>query len=135
MRWIAMTMAGLLLMHAKPGLAEVIHRCRTTSAEIVYQQTPCGALRSAGERHYTPEPDSAPLDVGRSTSKQAGRSATRGRASAGVARRRLAGSGEDRIGSCASVRAQRDAWERRVGLSRTYADLRHWTDAVARACP
>lgn len=135
MRWIAFTLAGLLLLRADLSGAEVIHRCETAAGGIRYQQGPCsGALKSSGVRHYAPEPDSAPLNMASQSPERSGRAATRSRVRSREAPRLPEAAAGGAAGSCADVRAKRDEWERHAGLGRTYADLRRWNDAVARAC-
>lgn len=129
MRRIGMMLLGVLLWPGT-GAAETIHRCRTTEGDIRYQQIPCsGSAKPAGERHYKPEPDSTPLHNERSP--QSRRVALGPRAKQRKSRVSDAG---DRAASCEETRLRRDAWERRVGLGRTYDDLRRWNDAVAWAC-
>lgn len=131
-RWITVTLLGMCACAAEAG-AGVIHRCRTPTGAIHYQQAPCtGAKTPAGERRYVPEPDSVPGATSRAQAGASRPSAARARAARNP--RRAPTREQVEGASCDDVRTQRDAWEQRVGLRRTYDDLRRWNDAVARAC-
>jgi hypothetical protein len=131
-RWIAL-LAMTVLTFPAACAAGVIYRCLTPAGETHYLQVPCaGSMQAAGEHRYTPEPDTAPMEFVQ-PSASARRDTPRHSKSEGTPRGR-----SQRVAqsdTCDDVRAQRDAWERQVGLRRTYDDLRRWNDAVARACP
>jgi hypothetical protein len=110
---------------AIPSYAQSIHECVVEGKPVSFQSQPCGPGETTRSvREYVPEPQ-APVRVAAAS----GTRVVRARAERAV--RRDAGAVRD---ACADTKAQRDAWERRVGLKRTYDQLRHWNDAVARAC-
>ncbi|MFD0738111.1 hypothetical protein ACFQZQ_02245 [Lysobacter koreensis] len=137
---------ALLLLAQLPGSArgQAVYKCVAKGRPPSYQSQPCpSSSRIAAIREYRPEApptheqllerrrreaqgrqDSAYLSRIAGTDRQAGRQRD-------SARGHVLPTGGN---ACESAKRDRDAWERRVGLSRSYDALRAWNDTVHRAC-
>lgn len=118
-----------------PAPAQVVYRCVQKGKPVSLQSTPCAAGATATRAQpYTPEPTPTANDLAwkryRTEREMAARNqAMRSRSSSGSAVVLPAGGD-----ACARAKADRDAWERRVGLGRTIDGMRAWQEHVQRAC-
>lgn len=107
--------------------AETMYRCVGKGGAVAYQDYPCDkAAKQTGVAEFTPERVPAYRPPVRNIPQQAGSAAS---PSAAVLHHVPVYSDQ-----CREVKAQRDAWEQRVGLRRTFDDLRRWQDKVNEAC-
>lgn len=125
----AIGVSVLALLACAPAHADAIYKCVSQGKPASYQNEPCdGGSRLASIREYEPEqvstsPSPSPV-VPRQTPRNAKpRMRT---VSAHAARSEVA--------SCQAAKDARDAWERRVGLRRTYEALQVWNDRIRMAC-
>ena len=122
---------AVVVMLAMVGLwssarADTIYKCVRQGKPASYQHEPCGgADRTASVHQYRPEPARPPPALTRQAPSRP--SARRMRT---VSVRSAAGGGK----GCQHTKDARDAWERRVGLGRTYESLQVWNDRVREAC-
>lgn len=124
---------GLLLLAAASGAdAEAIYKCVAKGRPVSFQTTPCPPDATiAGIREYTPEAEPTPEQRRQQAAAWARRGiAPTAHSSATVVQNTM----PDTSNRCATARSERDTWERRAGLKRTYDQVRSWNDYVARAC-
>lgn len=121
-----------LLAFATGGVhGETLYRCVAPGGGVAYQDRPCAAdARQTGTSEFTPERVPGYRPPTRTAAKKSSRSKQRP-AGAGAGTLHGIPMHSDR---CRKVRAERDAWERRAGLRRTFEDLRQWQDRVNEAC-
>ncbi|HZX81619.1 MAG TPA: hypothetical protein VFE72_11785 [Lysobacter sp.] len=118
-----------------PLSAQTVYRCVQKGKPVSLQSTPCteGATTTR-EIPYTPEAAPTANELAwkryRIEREMAARNqALQSRSRSGSAVVLPAGGD-----ACAQAKADRDAWERRVGLRRTIDGMRLWQDRVQRAC-
>ena len=122
----AMAIAALALAACGPVRAEAIYKCVSAGKPASYQHEPCaGGARTAAVHADQPEASKPRPPVARQAPSRP--SARRKRA---VSVRRATGVGND----CRHTKDAREAWERRIGLGRTYESLQRWNDRVREAC-
>jgi hypothetical protein len=120
---------------ASTASAQAVYRCVEKGKPVSFQNRPCrpGATVT-GVRAYVPEPTPSANELAwkryRLEQEMAARN-RRARPSAGSGSAVVMPVGGD---GCAQAKADRDAWERRVGLGRTIEGMRYWQDHVYRAC-
>lgn len=123
------------LVFTAPATAQTVYRCVQKGKPVSLQSTPCGAGAATTKTlDYVPErtPTANELAWKRyriEREMQARSQAQRARAASGSAAVLPAGGS-----ACERAKAERDAWERRVGLNRTIDGLRAWQEHVYRAC-
>ena len=127
------TVWALVLLVLVPGAAgsQSIYTCAVKGKPTSYQTEPCaGNAKLKAIRHFihNPEADRAPVAVRPGQQGQA-RQPSRPRS----ARLHNVYNGGSQS-ACENAKRDRDAWERRVGLSRSYDSLQAWNDRVQRAC-
>jgi len=106
--------------------AQVVYRCVEKGKPVSLQSDPCPAQAQVTKvREFVPQADVPVRRV------EAQRPAP---ASSAPQPRWIQQDAPQPYDECAAAKAERDAWERRVGLSRTYDQLRAMNDMVARAC-
>lgn len=138
-RTIALSLCTLcvLALASTPALAGTLHRCQGTDGTVVYQDRPCSAdLHETGTLPFTPEPVRAQPAARPSAAASPRHGRARGKGGGNTLSRSSAALHGIRLetDACRKARAQRDDWERRVGLRRTFDDLRRWQERVDRAC-
>lgn len=122
-------------MHAPATWAQAVYRCVEKGKPVSLQSQPCGErARATAVRPYVPEPAPTANElawqrhrVEREMAERRAR-ARQARTSASTAVMPAGGT------ACAQAKAERDAWERQVGLARTIDGMRFWQDRVHRAC-
>lgn len=122
--------ALLCLAFVVPGVArsQTIYKCAVKGQPISHQTQPCPAnakiLAIRQYQNYVPSrPYVAPVTNQPRRQQQV-------QAQSAQLHNIPLGAGSQ----CEAVKRDRDAWERRVGLSRTIESLRAWNDLVQRAC-
>lgn len=131
-----------LLLALMPGVvcAQAVYKCVIKGKPPSYQSEPCPSnAKIAAIREYQPESPPTYEQIqnrhrqeakGRQESAYLSRIAgTDGRANTASGHLLQVGGSE-----CENAKRGRDAWERRVGLSRSFDTLRTWNDRVQRAC-
>lgn len=112
-----------------PAHAQSIHKCVAEGKPVSFQSQPCGPGETTESvRTYVSDPG---RPVRHASVPASGPVAAHARPRIRRVARRETGVVRN---PCAEAKARRDAWERRVGLKRTYDELRQWNDTVARAC-
>lgn len=131
MRAMAMAVLALALGACGQARADAIFKCVTKGKPASYQNQPCGGRsRMASVREYAPDQVSAPPP--RASPPVASRATPRRSVQA---RRASTAHGARSAGdSCEAAKQARDAWERRIGLRRTYEALQAWHDRIRMAC-
>lgn len=133
-----MPVAGIVLswaLIACPATAQTIYRCVQKGRPVSLQSTPCDrGAATTRTRHYTPEPAPTANDLAWKRYRIEREMALRNQA-----QRAGAASGSVVVlpaggSACAQAKAERDAWERRVGLNRTIDGMRAWQERVYHAC-
>lgn len=128
-----------LLMATLPADAQEIHKC-VSAGEISYQSQPCetgAALRTWDARPYEISPerqaeiDRARSDRERRQARTESRPSIRSRRARG---RRVSSTSTARHERCVAARRLRDQTLERLGLKRSFADLRKWDDYVYERC-
>ena len=128
-----------LLMATLPADAQEIHKC-VSAGEISYQSQPCetgSALRTWDARPYEISPQrQAEIDRARRDSeRRQARPESRPASRSGRARgRRVSSTSNARHERCVAARRLRDQTLERLGLKRSFADLRRWDDYVYERC-
>lgn len=115
--------------------AQAVYRCVEKGKPVSYQTDPCPKQATISAiREYVPDrqPTANELAWKRYHTEQ--EMAARNRAAAQPTQHVTIVENRTEGPSCAQAKADRDAWERRVGLSRTIDGLRWWQDYVQRAC-
>jgi hypothetical protein len=121
---VRMILAVLLFSGA--AHAEVMYRCVGKSGAVSYQDYPCAkGAKTTVAAEFTPEP----VPAYRPPQHQQSQTVNRSSGSAGVLH-----NVKLQTDHCAQVKADRDAWEKSVGLRRTFDSLRRWQDRVNHAC-
>ena len=115
---------ALLLAIPGQGRAQAVFKCVIKGQPPVFQNQPCPlSAHTASIRQYQPVHETAPAEqrsVTRTTQQRARAAAVH-----------VIPIGSDR---CQQTKDARDAWERTVGLSRSYEALAQWNDRVRKAC-
>lgn len=130
---VVLTLIGLL--SAAPAASQTIYRCVQKGKPVSLQSMPCeNGAATTKTRDYVPErkPTANELAWKRyriEREMQARNTARRDQRDSGTAVVLPAGGN-----ACERAKAERDAWERRVGLNRTIDGMRDWQDYVYRAC-
>lgn len=128
MRWTLVVFACFVGAFATSAHAHAVYKCVARGNAVSFQDEPCGpGETTAAVRGFTPAPEvpeAIPVPARRAATR------TRERRTSRATRREVSAARD----ACAEARARRDDWERRVGLKRTYDQLRHWNDTVSRAC-
>lgn len=128
-----LALAGFL--YGAPATAQTVYRCVQKGKPVSLQSTPCeNGATTTKTREYLPErsPTANELAWQRYRTEremQARNEAQHAQSRSGVTVVLPSGGG-----ACEQAKAERDAWERRVGLSRTIDGMRAWQDYVYRAC-
>ena len=118
-----------------PLPAQTVYRCVQKGKPVSLQSTPCNAgAATTKTRDYIPEPSPTANDLAWKRYRIEREMAMRNRA-----QRAATPSGRAAVlpaggSACERAKAERDAWERRVGLGRTIDGMRAWQDYVYRAC-
>ena len=132
-RAIALSVFALsALVALQPAQADVLYKCVSPGKPASYQNEPCtGGSRLASIREYEPGPDvrSPPSPPKAHETPRGSRQSQRTR---GVPAHSARSQGKS--DSCQSTKDARDAWERRIGLGRTYEALQAWNDRIRMAC-
>lgn len=115
--------------------AQAVYRCVEKGKPVSFQNTPCSAkAKITAIRDYVPERAPTPNELAwkrhRIEQEMAARN-RQARSTPAAATGAVLPVGTD---ACTRAKAERDAWERRVGLHRTVEGLRFWQDHVYRAC-
>jgi len=120
---------GLLLCSTSIG-AQAVYKCVEKGKPVSFQTTPCpAAAKIATICEYTPDRELTPQEKRQREVQWATRRQTQASAAASMPTHHAPA-----VDHCAMVKADRDRWERSVGLNRSYASLRGWNEQVARAC-
>jgi hypothetical protein len=133
MRSTLLLSGALLLAGAGTAHAQAIYKCVAKGRPVSFQTMPCPPDATIAKiREYTPEAEPTPEQRRRQAAAWARRDA------APVVHSRtttvVQNNTPDTSSRCAMARSERDAWERRTGLKRTYDQMRSWNNYVARAC-
>lgn len=129
------TLAALLALASTTVSAQAVYRCVQPGKPASYQTDPCPkGTRIDAIRGFTPERNPTANELAWKRYRTEREMAVRNRASAQQQAQYVAVPDQPSGPSCADAKAARDAWERRVGLSRTIDQLRWWQDYVQRAC-
>jgi len=121
--------AGLLLGSASVG-AQAVYKCVEKGKPVSFQTTPCpAAAKIAAIREYTPDRELTAQEKRQREAQWATRRQTQASAAASMPIEHT-----PTVDHCAMAKADRDRWERTVGMNRTYEGLRAWNERVARAC-
>lgn len=128
---LACGLAGL-----SEAVAQVVYRCVEKGKPVSLQSHPCeGAARATATRAYVPERAPTANELAwrryRTEQEMALRNARPSQPVAPAGAGAVLPAGGD---ACARAKAERDDWERRVGLSRDLDSLRAWQERVQRAC-
>lgn len=128
---------GLLLAGMASAVpAQVLYRCTAKGKPTTFQHEPCTAgTKTASVAAYSPDPAPSANDLAWQryrTEQEMRRRHSAERAAPG--RTYVVQMPLPARESCSAAKAERDAWERKVGLSRTVDQLRYWTERVSRAC-
>lgn len=120
--------AGALALASTDVSAQAIYKCVTKGKPVSFQSHPCPAnAKVAAIREYKPQPDVIRPRGLPTTPQSRPRHYTSTTTVINDAAKALGY-------TCAQAKADRDTWERAVGLSRTYDAIRAWNQTVARAC-
>ena len=133
---------ALLLLACVPGFAsaQTIYKCVVKGEPTSYQNAPCSPdARIASIREFQAE--AAPAY---DQPRQRQRRETQARQESAYLSRLAGTDGKSRAArghvlpsggaGCEKAKRDRDAWEQRVGLSRSYESLSAWNERVRRAC-
>ncbi|WP_143704025.1 MULTISPECIES: hypothetical protein [Luteimonas] len=134
--WLA-----VLLLCGPPAFAQQIYKCSQATGGHAYQSRPCEAGDALqvwdGEALAGPSANPVPTAA---AEPPGGTRATRPRAhrqgahAASTVRQRARTRAPDRHARCEAARDRREAELRRLGLKRTYDQLRALNDRVSAAC-
>lgn len=129
-------LAGALLAgFTSASAAQAVYRCVQPGKPVSYQTDPCPkAARIDSIREFTPERNPTANELAWKRYRTEQEMAARNLASAQHQAHYVAVPDQTSGPSCADAKAARDAWERRVGFSRTVDQLRWWQGYVQRAC-
>ena len=127
--WKRIVMTAVLGGSAGPVMATDLHRC-VGPAGVTYQQVPCGPGQVLSKTipvvaDAPAEKPKAANSQRRSSSKRPASPVVRGSATDAIDRRRA---------RCATAKRVRDENLERLGLRRTFEDLRKLDDRVQAAC-
>lgn len=114
--------------------AQAVYRCVEKGKPVSFQNEPCGArARVTAIRPYVPDrtPGENELAWKRYRTEQEMAARNRAARQSGGATGAVMPVGGD---ACAQAKADRDAWERSVGLQRSVDGMRVWQDRVYQAC-
>lgn len=115
--------------------AQAVYRCVEKGKPVSYQTDPCPRQATISAiREYVPERNPTENELAWRRHRTEREMAARNRAAAQPAQHVTVVQNRTEGPTCAQARAERDAWERRVGLGRTIDGLRWWQDYVQRAC-
>lgn len=125
----ALLAAGLLLAAGNTA-AQAVYKCVEKGKPVSFQTTPCPATaKIAAIREYTPDRELTPQEKRRREAQWATRKQMQAQAAASMPIQQAS-----TVDHCAMVKADRDRWERAVGMNRSYETLRAWNERVAHAC-
>lgn len=119
-----------------PLPAQTLYRCVQQGKPVSLQSTPCAAgAKTTKAVPYTPDAQPTANELAWKRYRTEREMAARNQAM----RWQQATSGPAVVlpaggSACEQAKADRDAWERRVGLSRTIDGMRAWQEHVYRAC-
>lgn len=131
----ALGLALLAALVPSPLRAQAVYRCVQKGKPVSYQTDPCPKQATISAiREYVPEPRPTANELAWKRYRIEQEMAARHRASAQPAQHVTLVQNRNEGPTCSQAKAERDAWERRVGLSRTIDGLRWWQDYVQRAC-
>jgi len=127
--WRRIVVMALVGSGAAPVMAADLHRC-VGPAGVTYQQVPCGPGQVLSKT--IPVVTEAPAEKAKATKSQRRTGATRLGSSG--ARGSTSDSIDRRRAMCATAKRVRDEKLERLGLRRTFEDLRKLDDRVQAAC-
>lgn len=129
MRWVLL----LVVLAVSPTSAETIYRCKVRGGKVAIQNHPCEGGAPLSVRHLDSPPDTADAAVRlRAVQAEMDRRNAQARQPAyslGAPRRAA------RFDACEDAKARRDEFFKRVGVRRTFDQLRWWDERVRKACP
>lgn len=132
---LAALLSIALVFPWQPVRAQAVYRCVEAGKPVSLQSTPCDrGAATTRVRAYMPEPSPSANDLAWKRYRTEREMAMRHQAqrmAPPVANATVLPVGG---GACAQAKAERDAWERRVGLQRTIDGMRAWQEHVHRAC-
>jgi hypothetical protein len=123
-----------LVAFATCAPAESIYRCVQKGKPVSFQSEPCDSrAKTTDIRGYVPERTPTANELAWQRYRTDQEIAARNHAVRQSTVTTTVNVPVDNA-SCAEMKAARDAWERRVGLSRTHDGVRYWQDQVYQAC-
>jgi hypothetical protein len=133
-RSIAAALAAFVVL-AGDADAQAVYRCVEKGKPVSFQTDPCAAAATVSKiREFTPDRELTAYERQQRAAQWATRPTPQASAhqhgTAAVVNTRSSQPGH----TCAQAKADRDRWERTVGLKRSYDAIRAMNDMVARAC-